>query len=343
VSRDAGGVLRLATHRIGAWHGWAVMSMRTAVAHSQHEAGFYHSDAEFGAMIMSWVEDGVAGGEPVVLGYDERKTRLLRSWLPQSPDVHFVNDRSLYANPPGAIATYRRMFERHTATGAARTRIAGDVPNPGNGGQFHGWDRYEIALNTVWEPFHVWSRCLYDAATTPAYVRDIVERSHPWLVSAAGESRANERFEDVGTFRALPVSADAITATAAPALELLNPSPARARRILRGVGDGLVDESRLDDLILGVSEAITNAIRHGRRPVRLQVWAAPSRLIAHVHDAGSGTEDPLVGLTPAPASAASGGRGLWITHQLDLTVDLLHTAEGFTVQLIAADSAAPAA
>jgi hypothetical protein len=38
-----------------------------------HEVGFYRSDAECGALIIPFAEDGVAAGQPVILGYDDRK------------------------------------------------------------------------------------------------------------------------------------------------------------------------------------------------------------------------------------------------------------------------------
>src|SRR5213596_3424618 len=51
--------------------------MRTGAARGHvghfHEAGFYGSDAEFAALIVPFVEEGVAAGEPVIIGYDGRK------------------------------------------------------------------------------------------------------------------------------------------------------------------------------------------------------------------------------------------------------------------------------
>ena len=47
-----------------------------------HEVGFYSSDAEFRALILPFAEEGIAAREPVIIGYDERKNGLLRSWLP---------------------------------------------------------------------------------------------------------------------------------------------------------------------------------------------------------------------------------------------------------------------
>jgi hypothetical protein len=116
--------------------------MRTGAARGQvghfHEAGFYDSDAGFAALILPFVEEGLAAGEPVIIGYDDRKAGLLRSWLADPSAVEFIGDQSLYATPTRAIATYWQLFESHVAEGAAQIRIAGDVPHPGNGRRFEG-------------------------------------------------------------------------------------------------------------------------------------------------------------------------------------------------------------
>jgi hypothetical protein len=80
--------------------------MRTGAARGQaghfHEAGFYGSDAEFRTLIVPFAEEGIAAGEPVIIGYDDRKSRLLRSWLTDPSAVTFIGDKSLYATPaPG--------------------------------------------------------------------------------------------------------------------------------------------------------------------------------------------------------------------------------------------------
>jgi len=71
----------------------------------------YGSDAEFRALIVPFVEEGAAAGEPVIIGYDGRKSALLRSWLADPSAVEFIGDKGLYATPARAIATYRRLFE----------------------------------------------------------------------------------------------------------------------------------------------------------------------------------------------------------------------------------------
>ena len=105
-----------------------------------HESGMYTSDEEFLAMIVPFAEDGVAAGDPVITGYDERKTALLRSSMSDPSGITAIDDRSLYGAPAHAIRAYQQIFDESLAAGAARIRIAGDVPHPGNGGSFRGWD-----------------------------------------------------------------------------------------------------------------------------------------------------------------------------------------------------------
>ena len=311
--------------------------MRTGAARGQagyvHEAGFYGSDAEFRALIVPFAEEGIAAGEPVIIGYDDRKTDLLRSWLTDPSAVEFLGDSSLYATPARTIATYRQLFEFHVAMGAARIRIAGDVPHPGNGGRFEGWDRYESAINTVWQDFPVWARCLYDATTTSAAVADIVERTHPRIVSPSGVRRASARYQDALAFEGLPYVPDPLE-HAPPAAELVNRPAAEARRALTRAARDRVPATALQDLLIGATEAITNAQRHGRPPVTVRIWAAPD-IVVTVHDTGPGPADRLAGLVPAPDSTPDRrlGMGLWVMHQLDLDVALRHTGDGFAVRL----------
>jgi anti-sigma regulatory factor (Ser/Thr protein kinase) len=310
--------------------------MRTGAARGHaghfHEAGFYGSDAEFRALIVPFAEEGIAAGEPVIIGYDDRKSGLLRSWLSDPSAVEFIAGTSLYATPARAIATYRRLLEFHLAMGAGQIRIAGDVPHPGNGGRFEGWDRYECALNTVWQEFPVWGLCLYDTATAPAAVLDVVERTHPRIVSPSAGRRPSGRYEHAAEFRGLAVAPDPLERSA-PLLELAGTSPGGARDAVARAGSGRVADAVLDDLLIGTSEVVSNALLHGRPPAVIRIWAAPDRIVVHVRDSGPGPADPLAGLIPPAAGAMDPGLGLWVVHQLDIDVALIRGGDGFTVRL----------
>jgi anti-sigma regulatory factor (Ser/Thr protein kinase) len=69
--------------------------------------------------------------------------------------------------------------------------------------------------------------------------------------------------------------------------------------------------------------------------VTVQIWAAPGRMLVHVHDTGPGPGDPLAGLIPAPARPGLQEAGLWLIHVLDLDATLIRSSDGFTVRLAA--------
>jgi len=311
--------------------------MRTGVPHGQvgnfHEAGFYGSDADFLRLIVPFVMDGIAAAEPVVIGYDERKCDLLRAALRGADTVTFIEGAALYATPARAIEAYRQQFERHVAAGAEQIRIAGDVPHEGNGGRFAGWDRYESAVNVVWQDYPVWSRCLYDVTTVPDSVLDVVERTHRQLVTVDGGALRSPRYQDDAEFETLPPAVDPLEATAA-SVSLVDASLKKTRRSVAEAASGRIDDATLDDLIFAVSEAVINAQQHGRPPATVKVWTAQERIVVHVRDSGPGPPHRLTGLVPEPAGAAGAGLGLWLSHQLpDIDIALVAGADGFTVRL----------
>lgn len=99
------------------------------------------------------------------------------------------------------------------------------------------------------------------------------------------------------------------------------------------IGRGRVADAILEDLLIGVTVAVSNALVHGRAPVTVRFWAVPDRIVTTVHDQGRGPADPLAGLVPAASSTGQPGLGLWLIHQLDIDVALKQADDGFTVRL----------
>jgi hypothetical protein len=306
-----------------------------------HEAGFYASDAQFLALIVPFVTDGIAAGEPVVLGYDQRKCELVRASLSHPEAVTFLIDSSLYATPAGAIEAYRQQFDRYVTAGAEQIRIAGDVPHEGNGGRFEHWDRYESAVNVVWQDYPVYSRCLYDATTVPDRVREVVERTHRQLLTAEGRAAASPRYQDVTEFERLRPADDPLQA-GTPGVRLVDAPLKRIKRRIADVARGRVDDAVRRDLVFALAEVVGNAQQYGRPPVCVTVWTGPDRLVVQVRDSGTGPRDPLTGLVAAPTGSAGAGLGLWLAHQL-ATIDIAFftVAEGFTVRLRAGRAPVP--
>jgi anti-sigma regulatory factor (Ser/Thr protein kinase) len=119
-----------------------------------------------------------------------------------------------------------------------------------------------------------------------------------------------------------------------PFAELTDPAPVLARQVVREAGAGRVPLGQVADLTVAVSEAVTNAMVHGRAPVRMRVWNGGDRIVVTVTDTGPGPKDPFAGLLPAEDSATS-GRGLWITNQSVNHVSYGRTPDGFTIRMVA--------
>jgi anti-sigma regulatory factor (Ser/Thr protein kinase) len=163
-------------------------------------------------------------------------------------------------------------------------------------------------------------------------VLDIVERTHPRLVSPSGQRRASEHYQEAPVFEGLPAAPDPLEAST-PLVELTDRPAADTRHALAQIGRSRINNTTLSDLIIGASEAVSNALHHGEPPVTVRIWATPDRVVVSVHDLGPGPADPLAGLVPAVHTPSDPGLGLWVMHQLDIDTALIHTGDGFTVRL----------
>lgn len=278
-----------------------------------HSVGFPTSATELRALMTPFL----AADGPVIVVQDDRTAGLIRSWAPDPAAVSFLSPESVHRSPAGAIATCTRLFDMHLAKGATRIRLTGPVPAD------TGWERYEAAINTLWDEYPLDTLCVH----TPGS-RSVAERTHPHLCTAAGT--VDNPAYDPG-FTALPPVADPLESSAPTVLA--DPTPAEARHAVTTMTT--LPTAATDDLVFGVSEAVTNALLHGKPPVTVRLWAAPARMVVHVTDGGSGPDDPFTGLVPARRE--HGGLGLWLAHQLDVDVALIPGPRSFTLRLRAGE------
>lgn len=311
--------------------------MRTgaAAAHTGyfHEAIRYDSDEHLLGVVVPFVLGGVAAGEPTLLTFGERNAALVRAALPAVCPVTFLTGEEVYARPAAAIRAYRRLLAEHVAAGAGQIRIVGELPRESLGATWDWWARYESAINRAYDEFPLWSMCAYDERTTPAAVLADVARTHPHTVRPHGRHEPNPQYSHPDAFLLENRAAVADPVQQPPPVaELLDPSPAEARAAVRAADDGRLPATDVEDLVLAVSEIVTNAYRYGRPPARMRVWRGAGRMVVTVRDAGPGPKDPFAGLLPA-AGGPSAGLGLWIAHQACSHVSLHRDPDGFTVRL----------
>lgn len=92
--------------------------------------------------------------------------------------------------------------------------------------------------------------------------------------------------------------------------------PAQARRVVAECAARLGLDEQADDLVLVVSEMVTNAVRHGSPPVQLEVVADAEAVVVAVVDGSARRPEPRIA-----EDDAEGGRGMTL-------VDLLSSEHG---------------
>jgi anti-sigma regulatory factor (Ser/Thr protein kinase) len=315
--------------------------MRTGAAAGHegyfHEAVYYSSDEELLAVLVPFLTGGSDAGEPTLVALGERNAALVRSALPARADVEYLTGGAVYARPTAAIRSYRRLLAGHVAAGAPQIRIIGELPPSAFGRTWDWWARYESAINHAYDDFPLWSMCAYDRRTTSPDKLAEVARTHPRTACPDGTHPLSTEYLDPVTYLSEPRPVPPDPLQAAPPLAVLPaPTPASARAAVRAANTGVIGADDLEDLTVAVSEAVTNALVHGRPPAAMRVWAGDGRIVVTITDAGPGPKDPFAGLMPA-TDRATGGRGLWIVHQSCNYVTAESTADGFTLRLTAGD------
>ncbi|MCU1393450.1 MAG: putative anti-sigma regulatory factor, serine/threonine protein kinase [Ilumatobacteraceae bacterium] len=299
-----------------------------------HETSIYGSDDDFLALVVPFLCDGVAAGEPTIVALGIHNTRLLRNELTDLDGITFIPGEAQYMSPAATIRNYRERFAYYVAAGAEQIRVVGDVPHPGLGSPWASWARYEAAVSSAYDEFPLWGLCPYDARITPDHVLEDVLLAHSH-VCVNGQHAGNRLFLPTGDHlrgRAIEVDVE----HAPPDIVVAAPTPAIARQVVRAVAEPTaLDEDTIAGLELAVSEVTANAWIHGTPPVTLRAWvASPMRVVIAVHDAGEGVADPLAGLMPH--TEGRDGHGLWLAHQV--CADVVHRrGDGFTVFMTAGD------
>jgi anti-sigma regulatory factor (Ser/Thr protein kinase) len=316
--------------------------MRTGAAAGHvgylHEAAIYESDDELLDVVVPHLAAAVAAGEPAIASLPHDQAALVRSAMNGvTPAVTFLPELG-HERPAVVIKRLRSLLGDLLAGGAEQVRVVHAVPHPGLGAPWDGWCRYEAAVNDLLGDIPLWGLCVYDRRITPAPVLADVECTHPHL-RAAGRDLPNALYQNPTSFlRNMPQPPNDPLEAEAPAVELINAQPATSRHAVRDAAQQTrLARDDVERLVAGTSEAVTNAIEHGRPPVTVRVWTAPRRMVVAVSDGGEGPTDPYAGLVPRPgAHQGSGGFGLWLMNQLT-TVTYTRDADKFTVHLTAGD------
>ncbi|MBB3677150.1 anti-sigma factor RsbA family regulatory protein [Modestobacter versicolor] len=319
--------------------------MDGAAGSGTHRALIGSSDEDLVDGTVAFVCAGLDAGEPVVVAVTEPTGELLQKALADRPQVVWADWADVYGNgPAAAITAVRRLGERHRTPASPVVHVVLEPFAGPDQDTWREWQRYDAVLDHQLdeaeqlgvEPLVV--LCVCDTRRVPALLVDAVRATHP-LLQVDGHAQPNPGHVDAAEYlTTLPVPAEPLEATE-PLMR------ADAVRDLRGLRRDLASqaggaslppgsEPALEDFLLAVDEMTTNALRHGRPPVDLRLWAGQDRLVCTVTDRGAGLQDPFIGYGPAHGDDLSlGGMGLWLARQLCDHVDITLTDDGVQVRL----------
>jgi anti-sigma regulatory factor (Ser/Thr protein kinase) len=319
--------------------------MDGAAGSGVHRGLLAASDAELVDGMVAFVCAGLDAGQPVVVACTEPTAALLRKEFPDSDEISWPDWSDVYGNgPAAAITAVRRLGARHRGPAETAVRVVLE-PVPASGeDSWREWQRYDAVLDhTLTEAAELGEGdfvvlCVVDTRRVPGPLVDAARATHPVLLVDGRDAPNPASVEPEHFLTTLPVPPEPLEETE-PLVR------ADSVRDLRGLRRALAaraadaslpagSEPALEDFLLAVDEMTTNALRHGRPPVDLRLWADGKRLVCTVTDRGAGLRDPFIGYGPAHGDDLSlGGMGLWLARQLCDHVDITPTEDGVRVRL----------
>jgi anti-sigma regulatory factor (Ser/Thr protein kinase) len=285
-----------------------------------HPALFYRTDAEYLDMLVPFITDGLAAGQPVAIAVPGPRLRLLDSALGDSAELVHRIDMAVAGRNPGRIipSVLGHFADTHPDR---HVRMVGEPIWPGRSAtEYPACAQHEALLNTSFAGRSVTIVCPYDAAGLgPGAIAD-ARATHPLVWEADQRYSSTEYAPDRVVARynepfPHPPAGTAVHLVTTPTD--LRPT----RRAIAGLAKALgLSPTRIADLELIATELATNSLIHADGPCELRIWNDGDTVVCECRDTGRLT-DPLAGRRPAKPSDNS-GRGLLMINDL---ADLVRT------------------
>jgi len=289
-----------------------------------HAALCYHSQPEYAAAVVAFIQEGLAAGEPAMVAVPGGKARALGDRLGNGPgEVVFTDMAELGRNPARIIPEVQAFADKHPGQ---RVRFVGEPIWPGrSAAEICEANRHEALINLAFARAAMTILCPYDASGLAGSVLAGARRTYqePTASGATGQTWRDN----------LPPECDRPLCPPPPEAEVLayDTDLAPVRRLVAGHARraGLAGE-RSVDLVLAANEIAANTISHTTGSGVLQVWHTPEEIVCQMHDRGEIT-DPLAGrIRRGPDDR---GHGLWLVNQVCDLVELRSGPAGTTVRI----------
>ncbi|MFF8828604.1 anti-sigma factor RsbA family regulatory protein [Streptomyces sp. NPDC015131] len=294
-----------------------------------HPALFYGTQDEYADGLRAFVRGALDHAHPVLVAVPGKRHAALREALgADHPHLTWVDMTEAGRNPGRILSLLQDFADR---AGPDPVSIVGEPIWLGRTPEeAREATRHEALINLAFEGRPVSILCPYDTAL-PEDVLAEAYRTHP-VIGAPGAYRPSPRYADPHEVlrdcdAPLPEPAD----PAVVPFEEHDLARTRDEADRWAAGAGL-PPARRTDWLLAVSEATSNSVRHGGGSGTLRMWRTPGAFVAEISDGGR-LANPLIGRRRPDPTAPTGGRGVWIMHQLCDLVEIRAGRDGLVLRL----------
>jgi len=300
---------------------------RQPAAGFTHAVLFYRGSDDAGEL-ATMLRRVTRPGDPLHLAVPGKTLRLIGGSRPQPAASRLVDITEFGRNPARIISAGQAFVNQHAGI---RVHCVWEPAWPSRSpAELREVARHEALCNLAFAGQPMTIYCLYDTTRLSDAVIAEAELTHPVLIRA-GDQRANRSY--LGPGRLPPGCDEPLPPAAGDATTVAfdgQLGPVREFSASRGRAAGL-DDARVDDLVLAVSEVAANALSHSGGGGVVRSWCTSEELLCQVEDGGY-IADPLAGRRRKPADA-QGGHGLWLVNRVCDLVERRSSPAGTVTRL----------
>ncbi|HYP46969.1 MAG TPA: MEDS domain-containing protein [Propionibacteriaceae bacterium] len=299
----------------------------------RHEAFLWHDGADFIDAMVTFVEEGLAADESVLVALVEEHSDWLRDGLgPLAASVHFEDMRVFGRNPARLIPAWQQFLDLHSGPGRPARGIGEPIWVGRRPEEVLECQLHEALLNVAFDadtPF--WLVCPYNATRLDEPVISEAHRSHHAILDVEnyrGSTSYGGRAHVEALFHAQlpPLPGQPATTTFTED----NLQEAFAFVLAQACAADLWSDSALD-LAAAARLLAADSLRRGAEVGVVRVARTPDAVVCDVVD-DTVLDDVLAGRR-SPVSSYD--EGLWSANQLCRLVAVRSTQWGTTVRLYA--------
>ena len=298
-----------------------------------HQGCLYGCDEEFLAAAVPFIEDGLAGGEPVLAVTTPGNLDLLFEVLGEcARGLDYAETAYFGRRPPQRIGAFDRYWQMHL-TEQGRVRILAEPTWTGRPErEIRAWKQMEARLNLIFADTRIWMICPYDTRVLrPDIVAD-VRRTHPSCV-AGRDTLPGASYTDPAAF-ARGLAGGPLPRPPAEAADLAFTGDLAGLRHFAAdaaAARGLTGD-RAALFVIAVVEAVSY-VRRDAMVTAVAIWDRPGAVVCDISQPGGGLAGPLPGWRPPELERPRPDDGLWLARQVCEQVETRLADGGCTIRL----------